>query len=89
MIDAQVYSREGSKNDARLQAIIEEKRKRSKKDMAVEQNVIRNNALDKLKDLLVGKKDHWSFVERRRFGKASGERPRGESEDLETIRLNF
>jgi DNA-directed RNA polymerase subunit beta len=54
VIDAQVYSREGSDRDERLQIIIEEK-KRKLKDLAVEQNVIKNNALSKLKALLVGK----------------------------------
>jgi DNA-directed RNA polymerase subunit beta len=55
VIDAQVYSREGSDRDERLQAIIEEKRRKLEKDLSVEQNVIRNNALGKLKTLLVGK----------------------------------
>jgi DNA-directed RNA polymerase subunit beta len=55
VIDAQVYSREGSERDERLSAIIEEKRKKLEKDLAVEQNVIRNNALSKMKTLLVGK----------------------------------
>ncbi|NQZ00922.1 MAG: DNA-directed RNA polymerase subunit beta [Bdellovibrionales bacterium] len=55
VIDAQVYSREGADRDERLQLIIEEKRKKLEKDFGVEQNVIRNNALDKLKELLVGK----------------------------------
>jgi DNA-directed RNA polymerase subunit beta len=55
VIDAQVYSREGAERDERLQAIIEEKRRKLEKDLAVEQNVIRNNALSKLKTLLVAK----------------------------------
>ncbi len=55
VIDAQVYSREGAERDERLQSIIDEKRKKLEKDFAVEQNVIRNSALDKLKDVLVGK----------------------------------
>lgn len=56
IIDAQVYSREGSDRDERLQIIISEKRKKLEKDLSVEQNVIRNNALDELKNILVGKK---------------------------------
>ena len=56
VIDAQVYSREGSDRDERLAQIIEDKRRKLEKDLAVEQNVIRNNALEKLKDILVGKK---------------------------------
>ena len=55
VIDAQVYSREGADRDERLQIIIEEKRRKLEKDLAVEQNVIRNNALSKLKAVLVGK----------------------------------
>lgn len=55
VIDAQVYSREGSERDERLQSIIDEKRKKLEKDFSVEQNVIRNSALDKLKDVLIGK----------------------------------
>ena len=55
VIDAQVYSREGAERDERLQSIIEEKRRKLEKDLAVEQNVIRNNSLAKLKVLLVGK----------------------------------
>ena len=55
VIDAQVYSREGADRDERLQSIIEEKRRKLEKDLAVEQNVIRNNALSKLKTLLLGK----------------------------------
>jgi DNA-directed RNA polymerase subunit beta len=55
VIDAQVYSREGSERDDRLTLIIEEKRKKLEKDLKVEENVIRNNAISKLKDLLIGK----------------------------------
>src|SRR5204862_3145635 len=55
VIDAQVYSREGAERDERLASIIEEKRRKLEKDLAVEQNVIRNNALGRLKTLLVGK----------------------------------
>ena len=55
VIDAQVYSREGAERDERLAAIIDEKRKKLEKDLAIEQNVIRNNAISKLKTLLVGK----------------------------------
>ncbi len=55
VIDAQVYSREPNDKDERLNQIIEEKRKKIQKDLIIEQNVIKNNALDKLKDILVGK----------------------------------
>lgn len=56
VIDAQVYSREGSDRDERLASIIEEKKKKLEKDLSVEHNVIRNNAISKLKELVVGKK---------------------------------
>ncbi|MCB0377302.1 MAG: DNA-directed RNA polymerase subunit beta [Bdellovibrionales bacterium] len=56
VIDAQVYSREGVDRDVRLQSIIEEKRKKIQKDFDVEQNVIKNNAIEELKDILIGKK---------------------------------
>ncbi len=55
VIDAQVYSREGAENDERLKIILDEKETKLQKDLSVEQNVIRNNALDKLKTFLVGK----------------------------------
>jgi len=56
VIDAQVYSREGADRDERLSSIIEEKKRKLEKDLSVEQNVIKNNAIGKLKDILVGKK---------------------------------
>jgi len=56
VIDAQVYSREGSDRDERLSLIIEDKRRKLEKDLSVEQNVIRNNAIEKLRDIVVGKK---------------------------------
>ena len=56
VIDAQVYSREGADKDIRLQSIIEEKQRKVAKDMEIEQNVIKNSALDKLKELIVGQK---------------------------------
>ncbi|MBL7544391.1 MAG: DNA-directed RNA polymerase subunit beta [Bdellovibrionaceae bacterium] len=56
VIDAQVYSREGSERDERLSVIIEEKRKKLEKDLSVEINVIKNNAIEKLRSILVGKK---------------------------------
>ena len=55
VIDAQVYSRDGASKDERLQTIIQQKREKLEKDFGVEQNVIRNSAIDKLKEILVGK----------------------------------
>ena len=56
IIEAQVYSRDGVDKDVRLQALIDEKQKKIQKDMEIEKNVIKNTALDKLKELVVGKK---------------------------------
>ena len=56
VIDAQVYSREANDKDARLQHIIDEKKAKLKKDLEIEENVIKNNTLDQLKDILLGKK---------------------------------
>jgi DNA-directed RNA polymerase subunit beta len=55
VIDAQVYSREGSDKDERLMSIIEDKKAKLEKDYGIEQNVIKNTALDKIKALVVGK----------------------------------
>jgi DNA-directed RNA polymerase subunit beta len=55
VIDAQVYSREGAERDERLSLIIDEKKKKLEKDLSVEQNVIKNNAIGKLKELLISK----------------------------------
>ncbi len=55
VIDAQVYGREGAERDERLLTILEEKKRKLEKDLAVEQNVIKNNAISKLKVLLLGK----------------------------------
>jgi DNA-directed RNA polymerase subunit beta len=56
VIDAQVYSREGSDRDERLASIIELKQAKLEKDLAIEQNVIKNNAIEKLREIVVGKK---------------------------------
>jgi DNA-directed RNA polymerase subunit beta len=56
IINAQVFSREGSDKDERMLTIMEEKLTKIQKDQSVEINIIRNNALDKLKTVLVGQK---------------------------------
>lgn len=56
VIDAQVYSREPNDKDERLMSILEDKKKKLEKDFAIEQNVIKNAALDKLKAIVVGQK---------------------------------
>ncbi len=54
VIDAQVYSREGPEGDARLQEIVAEKRERLKKDLDIEQHVLRSAVLEELRTLIVG-----------------------------------
>ncbi|MGH1467691.1 MAG: DNA-directed RNA polymerase subunit beta [Bdellovibrionales bacterium] len=56
VIDAQVYSRDASNQSERLLSILNDKKIKLEKDHEIEQNVIRNAALDKLKTLLIGKK---------------------------------
>lgn len=85
VIDAQVYSRESSDRDERLQSIIQEKRTKLEKDFAVEQNVIRNNALDKLKDILIGKTTTGVLLNEDGSEKLLSKGQEITSEDLETI----
>lgn len=85
VIDAQVYSREGASRDPRLQEIIEEKKKKIQKDMDIEQNVIRNNALDKLKELLIGKTTSGVLLSEDGSEKLLSKGQELTSEDLETI----
>jgi len=56
VINAQIFSREGAEKDERMLSIMEEKLAKIEKDQSVEINVIKNNALDKLKTILVGQK---------------------------------
>lgn len=85
VIDAQVYSREGSDRDERLAQIIEDKRRKLEKDLAVEQNVIRNNALEKLKDILIGKKTTGVLLNEDGSQKLLNKAQDITSADLETI----
>ena len=85
VIDAQVYSREGSERDERLASIIEDKRRKLEKDLAVEQNVIKNNALEKLKDILVGKKTTGVLLNEDGSQKLLNKGQEITSADLETI----
>lgn len=55
VIDAQVYTRDGNDRGERLLQIIEQKKVKLTRDQTVEQNAIRNSAIAKLKDLLIGK----------------------------------
>lgn len=85
VIDAQIYSREGAEGDERLQSIIKEKRGKLEKDQAVEQNVIRNNALDRLKDLIVGRKTTGVLLSEDGSDKLLSKGQKITAEDLETI----
>ncbi len=85
VIDAQIYSREGAADDERLQSIIKEKKEKLEKDQAVEQNVIRNNALDKLKVLIVGKKTTGVLLSEDGSDKLLSKGQTIAEEDLETI----
>lgn len=85
VIDAQVYSRESSDRDERLQSIISDKRKKLEKDFGVEQNVIRNNSLDKLKDILVGKVTTGVLLSEDGSEKLLSKGQTIKDEDLETI----
>ncbi len=62
VIDTQVYSREGVEQDERLKSIIEEKKQKLKKDFDLEKNVIRNNALDKIREIIIGQKTKDIFL---------------------------
>ncbi|MBY0314071.1 MAG: DNA-directed RNA polymerase subunit beta [Bdellovibrionales bacterium] len=85
VIDAQVYSREGSDRDERLQIILEEKRKKIEKDFSVEQNVIKNNALEELKKIIVGKKTTGALLNEDGTKKLLDKGALITSEDLETV----
>src|SRR5690606_12029695 len=66
-------------------SILEEKRKKLEKDFAVEQNVIRNNALDKLKELLIGKVTTGILLSEDGSDKLLEKGQTLKGEDLETI----
>lgn len=85
VIDAQVYSREGADRDERLQSIIDEKRRKLEKDLAVEQNVIKNNSISKLKTILVGKVTTGVLLSEDGSQKLLSKGQEITSEDLETI----
>lgn len=85
VIDAQVYSRESSDRDERLQSIIEAKKKKLEKDFQIELNVIRNNSIDKLKDILVGKVTNGVLLSEDGSNKLLSKAQTIKAEDLETI----
>lgn len=85
VIDAQVYSRDASTKDERLQSIIKEKQAKLEKDLGVEQNAIRNNALDKLKEILIGKKTNGVLLSEDGADKLLQKSQEITAEDLESI----
>jgi DNA-directed RNA polymerase subunit beta len=85
VIDAQVYSRDASTKDERLQSIISEKRAKLEKDLVVEQNAIRNNAIDKLKEFLIGKKTTGVLLSEDGSSKLLQKNQELSAEDLETV----
>ncbi|MFN7906231.1 MAG: DNA-directed RNA polymerase subunit beta, partial [Pseudobdellovibrionaceae bacterium] len=85
VIDAQVYSREGADRDERLASIIEEKKKKLEKDLSIEQNVIRNNAISKLKDIVIGKKTSGILLNEDGSQKLLSKGQEISSADIETI----
>ncbi|MCB0369937.1 MAG: DNA-directed RNA polymerase subunit beta, partial [Bdellovibrionales bacterium] len=85
VIDAQVYSREGSERDERLSSIIDEKKKKLEKDLSVEMNVIKNNAIEKLKSIIVGKSTTGVLLNEDGSQKLLSKGQEIAVEDLETI----
>lgn len=85
VIDAQVYSREGAERDERMLQILGDKKVKLEKDFAVEQNVIRNNAIEKLKELLIHKKTTGVLLSEDGSAKLLDKGQSILAEDLETI----
>ncbi len=56
VINTQVYSRDPMDQNERLSEILKEKREKLKKDFEIEKSVIQNNAIDQIRDVLVGQK---------------------------------
>ncbi len=85
IINAQVFSREGSERDERMITIMEDKLSKIQKDQSVEINIIRNNALDKLKTVLVGQKTSGVLLSEDGSQKLLGKGQVISEPDLETI----
>ena len=85
VINAQVFSREGSERDERMMSILDEKMAKITKDQSVEINIIRNNALDKLKTVLVGQKTTGVLLSEDGSQKLLGKAQVITDADLETI----
>lgn len=62
VIDTQIYSREGVEKSERLEKIIKEKEAKLVKSMEIQKKAVKNNALDQIKDLLIGEKSMDIFL---------------------------
>ena len=56
VINTQVYSRDPTDKNERLNTIIKEKKEKLTKDFEIEKNIIYNNSIDQIKEILVGQK---------------------------------
>ena len=56
VIDTQIYCRDGVEKSERLENIIKEKKEKLTKNFQIEKHAVQNNALDEVKELIVGKK---------------------------------
>ena len=56
VIDAQIYTREGAERSERLKNINKLKEEKLKRDFEIKKEVIRNNALDEVRNILLGEK---------------------------------
>ena len=56
VIDTQIYTREGVEKSPRLKKILKEKNAKIVKSMEIQKNAVKDNALDQVKDLIIGEK---------------------------------
>ena len=56
VIEVQVYTREGAEKSDRLKKINAEKIEKLKRDFEIKKEIVKNNTLDEIKDILLGKK---------------------------------
>lgn len=62
VIDTQIYTREGVEQSERLKKIIADKIEKLKKDIEIQKAAVKNNALDDVKELVVGQKTSDIFL---------------------------
>ena len=85
VIDAQVYSRDTSNQSERLLSILNDKKIKMQNDFEIEQNVIKNTALDKLKGILIGQKTIGELLNEDGSKVLLNEGDKISDEDLESI----